>query len=67
GLLHALYAFRHLPPEQRAVWRGIIDYYVFEAEGDPAAHLPDHAKGVIGPPSPGLFAQMKAVIRRALG
>ena len=67
ALVHALLAFRHLPPDQRAVWRGIVDYYVFEAEGDPSAHLPDHAKGVIGPASPGIFAQMKGIIRQALG
>lgn len=67
GLLHALLAFRHLPAEQRAVWRGIIDYYVFEDDGDPSAHLPAHAKGVIGPPSPAIFAQMKAIIRQSFG
>ena len=67
ALLHAMLALRHLPPKQRAVWRGMLDYYVFESAGDPAAHLPDHAKGVLGPPSPGLFAQMKAIVRRALG
>lgn len=66
ALLHAMLAFRHLPPEQRDVWRGIIDYYVFESAGDPSAHLPPHAKGVIGPPSRGLFAQMKEIIRNSL-
>lgn len=66
ALLHALLAFRHLRPAQRAVWRGMLDYYVFEDAGDPAAHLPEHAKGVLGAPSPGLFAQMKAMIRAAL-
>ena len=66
ALLHAMLAFRHLPADQRKVWRGMLDHYVFETAGDPAAHLPDHANGVLGPPSPGLFAQMKAIIRRAL-
>lgn len=67
GLLHALLAFRHLPSEQRAVWRGIVDYYVFESAGDPAAHLPPHAKGVIGPASPEMFAQIRAILRQSLG
>lgn len=66
ALLHAMLAFRHLPPDQKEVWRGIIDYYVFETAGDPSAHLPPHAKGVIGPPSATLFAQMKAIIRDSL-
>lgn len=67
ALLHALLAYRHLPREQREVWRGMLDYYVFESAGDPAGHLPDHAKGMLGPPSAGLFARMKAIIRDAVG
>lgn len=67
ALLHALLALRHLPADQRAVWRGMLDYYVFEASGDPAAHLPDHAKGIIGPPSPALFAQMRNLIQQTFG
>ena len=67
ALLHALLSLRHLPSAQREVWRGMLDYYVFERAGDPAAHLPAHAKGVLGPPSPALFAQMRAIIRGVLG
>lgn len=66
ALLHAMLALKHLPPGQRAVWRAMFDYYVFETSGDPAAHLPAHARGMLGPASPGLFARMKAVIRQAL-
>lgn len=65
GLLSALLAFRHLPDDQRAVWRGILDYYVFS--DDPAAHLPEHIKGILGPASPERFAQMRGAIRQALG
>lgn len=67
ALLHALLAFKHLAPDQRDVWRGMLEHYVFEQDGDPAAHLPDHAKGIIGPPSPAKFAQMRDLIRQALG
>jgi hypothetical protein len=67
GLLHAMLAFKHLPADQRAVWRQMLDYYVFEADGDPAAHLPGHAKGILGPPTPEQFAQMRELIRQALG
>lgn len=67
GLLHAMLSFKHLPEDQRAVWREMLDYYVFERSGDPAAHLPGQAKGILGPPNPELFAQMRGLIRRALG
>jgi oxalate decarboxylase/phosphoglucose isomerase-like protein (cupin superfamily) len=66
ALLHALYAFKALPPEQRAVWRMVLDHYVFEANGDPAAHLPAHAKGILAPPSPEQQARLAAMLRQAL-
>ncbi|UIP06076.1 cupin-like domain-containing protein [Erythrobacter sp. SDW2] len=66
GLLHALMAFRHLPEDQRAMWKVMLDYYVFETAGDPSAHLPEHAKGILGPPTPRRFAQMREAIRQAL-
>ena len=66
ALLHAILAFRHLPPEQREAWRGLLDYYVFDESGAAGAHLPDHAKGVLGLPSPGLFDRIRGIIRSAL-
>jgi hypothetical protein len=62
ALLHAIYAYRHLPAGERAVWRRMFEHYVFGDE-DPAAHLPPHAKGILGPPSAQLFAQMRAILR----
>ncbi|MGV3555634.1 MAG: cupin-like domain-containing protein [Croceibacterium sp.] len=67
ALLHAIYAYRHLPAGDRDVWRMMLDHYVFEANGDPAAHLPDHAKGILGPPEPRFFAHMKAMLRQIIG
>ena len=67
ALLHAIYAYRHLPAGDREVWRMMLDHYVFEANGDPAAHLPDHAKGILGAPEPGFFAHMKAMLRQIVG
>jgi hypothetical protein len=67
ALLHAIYAFRHLAPGDRAVWRTMLDHYVFEMNGDPAEHLPEHAKGIMGPPSAGLFARMKATLKHIAG
>lgn len=67
AMLHAMLALRHLPPDQRAAWRDMLDFYVFETSGPAARHLPDHAKGVLGAPSPALFARMRAIVRQALG
>ena len=65
-LLHALIALRTLPPRQRAVWRDVFDYYVFETHGDPVAHLPPARRGVLGDPSPDRLAQMRAMLAGAL-
>ena len=66
-LLHGLLAVRHLPAPQRAAWRAIFDHYLFEANGDPAAHLPDDRKGVLGPLTPRLAQNIRAFLKRALG
>lgn len=64
AMLHSILAFRHMPPEQRAVWKTMLDYYIFESEGDPAAHLPEHAKGMMGPPTMELFARLRATLKK---
>jgi hypothetical protein len=63
-LIHAFFALKHLPPDQRAVWRTMFDHYVFEVNGDPAEHLPEHAKGVLGEPTPELLARMRATLKQ---
>lgn len=63
ALLHALYALRHLPPGRRAVWKAMMDYYVFEESGDPVEHLPAHVRGMMGSHSPAMFAHMREIMR----
>jgi hypothetical protein len=67
ALIHALYALRHLPPEQREVWRTVFDHYVFCAHGDPADHLPAEARGVLGPPTRERLERMRATLKQAFG
>ena len=66
ALLHAMLSYRHLPADERAVWRMMFEFYIF-GEGDPAAHLPPHAKGILGPASPRLFAQMRGMLKQIFG
>src|SRR5690606_19455354 len=65
ALLHAMLSYRHLPADERAVWQGMFEHYIF-GDADPAAHLPPHAKGIMGPPSPGLFGRMREMLRRTI-
>jgi len=63
-LLHAFFALKHLPPDQRDVWRDIFDHYVFETNGDPAEHIPEHARGILGELTPELLAKMRATLKQ---
>jgi hypothetical protein len=67
AMLHNILTFRHLPRRERDVWRTMLDYYIFESEGDPAAHLPEHARGMMGAPTPELFAKLRATLRKIVG
>ncbi len=67
SLLHAMLAVRHLPADQRAVWRLFFDHYVFGVNGDPAAHLNPSDHGILGPLSSDLIKQVQAFLLRSLG
>lgn len=66
ALMYAFYSIKLLPSDQRDVWRNIFDHYVFETNGDPAEHLPDQARGVLGKPTPDVVARMRDYIRLIL-
>ncbi|WP_426689247.1 cupin-like domain-containing protein [Rhodanobacter ginsengiterrae] len=65
GLLHAILSFKSLDPADRAAWRALLEHYVF-GEEDPAAHIPEHARGILGPLTPERVEQLKGMIRRYL-
>ena len=66
ALIHALYAIKALPPEQREVWRGEFEHYVFGANGDPAQHLPPHARGMLGELDAEQLGRLKETLRQVL-
>jgi hypothetical protein len=49
ALVHTLMSVRDLPPAQRAAWQELFRYYVFEANDDTAAHIPEAARRILGP------------------
>jgi mannose-6-phosphate isomerase-like protein (cupin superfamily) len=64
ALLHAIYAIKTLPAEQRTVWRMVFDHYVFGVDGDPVEHLPEHARGMLGEVTPEQLGRMRATLRQ---
>ena len=48
-LMYALMTMRDLPPHERAVWQDVFRHYVFEADEDTVAHVPESARRVLSP------------------
>ena len=65
ALFHCLLAFRALPPAERAAWRDLLDYYVF-GDNDPAAHIPESRRGVLGQLTPEVVEDLKQGARQNL-
>ena len=67
ALIHAVLGVRDLPPGARDAMRSWFDHYVFDADaGDAAGHLPPHARGVLGPPTPERDRFIRDYLRRTL-
>ena len=49
AIAHALLSTGHLADRKRARWRTLFGHYVFHDNGDPAAHIPDKARGILAP------------------
>lgn len=48
----SLLAVRQMPAPERDAWRAMFDYFIFQTDGDPMAHMPDELRGVLGPINP---------------
>jgi hypothetical protein len=66
ALYHAVLTMRNLPPKELAAWRAHFDHYIFGKNGDPAGHLPEQARGILGKRTPDLIARLKKLLIDAL-
>ena len=55
----ALLSIALLPERKRLAWRSMFDHFVFGLNGDPTAHLPERAHGILGRST----AQLRQTIR----
>jgi hypothetical protein len=67
ALYHAVITMKNLPPRELAAWRTLFGHYVFEENGDPAEHLPEQARGILGRRTPELVERVKKLLIAALG
>lgn len=61
ALYHAIWALRDRPENEKQAWREVFEYYVFGPAGRAGEHLPEVARGFLGP-----FDEMTARRMRAL-
>lgn len=66
ALYHAVITMKNLPPDELNRWRLLFDHYIFGANGDPVAHLPERARGILGRRTPELVARVKKLLIDAL-
>lgn len=65
-MLHSLLTLRGMPGNEREAWRVMFDHFVFERNGDPFAHLPEHARGIFGDMTPERLQMVRERLLRTL-
>jgi hypothetical protein len=65
-LMHALLGIRDLPEAQRRAWQEIFRHYVFEADDDSFAHIPERSRGVLSPIDDARARGLRALLLNAL-
>jgi len=61
-LLHALLSLRDRPEHEKRAWKALFDYYVFGPAEQAGAHLPEHARGNLGPMDEMRARQLRAML-----
>lgn len=67
AMVHAVLTMSHLPEARREAWRAMFDTFVFKRNGEPAAHLAEEHRSVLGAPTPRLREYIKGYLMRGLG
>jgi len=66
ALNHAIMAIRDLPEHERAHWRDVFDYYVFENGPEVIDHIPEKGRGVLAPMTPESAARLRGYLLKML-
>jgi hypothetical protein len=66
ALNHAMLSIRDLPEAEKALWRDLFDYYVFQNNEEAVAHIPEAARSVLAPLTPESAGRIRAFLLRTL-
>ncbi|NLW96503.1 MAG: cupin-like domain-containing protein, partial [Xanthomonadaceae bacterium] len=62
ALYHAMWAIRDRPEREKQAWREIFEYYVFGPAERAGEHLPEPARGALGPMDETMARRMRAML-----
>lgn len=66
ALMMAIMTIRDLPPAERKAWQEFFRHYVFEADENTAAHIPEQARRSLAPMSPEMVREMRGQLLKRL-
>jgi hypothetical protein len=66
ALYHALWSLRDRPESEKRAWRDVFEYYVFGSSQRAGEHLPEEARGVLGPMDDTKARQIRAMLMNNL-
>jgi len=66
ALYHAMWAIRDRPEREKRAWREVFEYYVFGPSGRAGEHLPEQARGLLGPIDEVRARQLRAMLIQKL-
>lgn len=66
ALMMAIMNVRDLPPGQREIWREVFRHYVFDADEQTAAHIPEAARGLLAPVDETRMRELRARLLQRL-
>lgn len=66
ALMLAMISMRALPAHQRDGWQALFQHYVFAADETSSAHIPEHARRVLGPLDAQRVGEVRERLRRLL-
>jgi hypothetical protein len=66
ALMYAIMTGRDLPKEQREAWFNLFRHYVFEADDQTAAHIPESARRALSPMDADLVREIRARLLQRL-
>jgi hypothetical protein len=65
-LHHALLSLRDRPEKEKQAWKSVFDYYVFGPSARAGEHLPEEARGALGPMDDTTARQIRALLLNVL-